>query len=340
MPKVELHCHLDGSLRPSTMLELAREQGVALPRSDATALRAYMRADGTASLEEYLTRFEATIAVLQTPDGIERVAYELVEDVSLENVRYIEVRNAPGLNTRSGLTLDEVMRATLYGLARAEGRFGVQARFILCSLRHWAPDVSLRMAELAVRYKDEGVVAFDLAGAEMGHLAAAHVEAFRYARAHGLHVTCHAGEGAGAGSIAQALYLCGAERIGHGVRAAEDPILMQYLAEQQIPLEMCPTSNVQTCAVESYGEHPLRCYYDAGIPVTINTDNRLISGTTLTDEFLHVAHHLGFTLAELAVCVEHACRGAFLPEHEREQLLLRVRGELRGDAWRPRESQE
>jgi adenosine deaminase len=325
MPKVDLHCHLDGSLRPATMLELSEELGIALPRSDIQSLRAYMRADGVSGLEEYLARFEMTIALLQTPDVLERAAYELVQDAHMDGIIYMEVRNAPKLSTRGGLTLDEVMQATLRGLARGERQFGVQTRFIVCSLRHWMPEVSLQMAQLAVRYQEQGVVAFDLAGAESGHPAAVHVEAFMYAHAHGLHLTCHAGEGAGAGSVAQAVYLCGAQRVGHGVRAAEDPILLQYLIDRQIPLEMCPTSNVQTCAVASYGEHPLRRYYEAGIPVTINTDNRLISGTTLTDEFLHVAHHLGFTVRDLAACVENGCRAAFLPEKDRELLLKRAR---------------
>jgi len=168
MPKVELHCHLDGSLRPATMLELARDAGVALPRGDVASLRAYMCADNVASLEEYISRFDATIAVLQTADALERVAYELVLDAHADGVRYIEVRNAPRLNVRGGLSLDQVMDATLRGLARGERETGTIARFIVCSLRHWSPDISLESARLAVRHRAGGVVGFDLAGGRPG----------------------------------------------------------------------------------------------------------------------------------------------------------------------------
>jgi adenosine deaminase len=328
MPKVELHCHLDGSLRAETMLELARDQGVTLPRSDAESLRRYMRADGVGSLAEYLTRFDATIAILQTAEALERAAYELVEDVAAENVRYIEVRNAPRLNVRGGLSIDEVMEATLRGLARGEQDFEVTARFIVCSLRHWSPEISLEAAKLAVRYKDQGVVAFDLAGGEAGNPASAHAEAFAYARSHFLNVTCHAGEAAGPESIEDALNHCGAYRLGHGVRARENPALLDFLVDRQIPFELCPTSNVQTLAVESYANHPIREYLDRGAAVTINTDNRLISGTTLTDEFQHLVTHCDFTLDDLSECIENACRAAFLPLPDRVALFEMISDEL------------
>jgi adenosine deaminase len=328
MPKVELHCHLDGSLRAETMLDIARTQGITLPHTDADSLRSYMCADGVASLAEYLTRFETTIAVLQTEEALERAAYELVEDVSHENVRYLEVRNAPRLNTRTGLSLDDVMQATLRGLARGEAEFGTVARFIVCSLRHWSPEVSLELAQFAVRYKDQGVVAFDLAGGEAGNPAAAHAGAFAYARRHFLNVTCHAGEAAGAESIEEALHVCGANRIGHGVRAAEHPALLDYLIDRQIPLELCPTSNVQTNAVSSYSTHPLRDYLDRGAAVTVNTDNRLISGTTLTAEFSHLITQCGLTIDDLSECVENACRSAFLPLADRIALFETVSDEL------------
>jgi adenosine deaminase len=329
MPKVELHCHLDGSLRPETMLELARDAGVTLPRTDADALRAYMRVDDARHLDDYLTRFDVTVSVLQTVESLERAAYELVEDASRDGVRYIEVRNAPLLNTRGGLTLDDVMQATLRGLARGERDHGTMARFIVCSLRHWAPSISFDLARLAVRYMDRGVVAFDLAGGEAGHPAAEHAEAFLYARAHDLNVTCHAGEGSGAASIRDALIVCGAYRIGHGTRAGEDAALVRHLCDRQVPLELCPTSNVQTRVVSSYAEHPLRAYFEQGLAVTINTDNRLMSGVTLTDEFFHAMTDMQFTVAELATCVRTACDAAFLPLDERVQLRTDVDTALR-----------
>jgi adenosine deaminase len=328
MPKIELHCHLDGSLRPETMLEIADATGVELPERTPDALRRYMRADNVSSLEDYIARFEATISVLQTADAIERAAYELVADAHDDGVRYIEVRNAPHLNIREGLSLDDVMEATVHGLARGEAATGTVARFIVCSLRNWSPDVSVEAAQLAVRWADRGVVAFDLAGGEAGHPAAAHADAFRYAREHFLGVTCHAGEGDGPDSVVQALVDCGANRIGHGVRSFEYPALLAYLRDRRIPLELCPTSNVQTHAVPSLGEPPIKQYLDEGVTVTVNTDNRLISGITLTDEFEHLVREVGFTGSDLVQCVLNGCRAAFLPLPEREKLTARVTDEL------------
>lgn len=328
MPKVELHCHLDGSMRPETMLDIAREHSVTLPRSEPDELRAYMRADNVSSLEDYLTRFDATISVLQTPEALERVAYELVADVAADGVRYIEVRNAPRLNIRGGLTADEVIGATMRGLSRGEAEFGTVARFICCSLRHWSPEISLETAELAARHRDRGVVGFDIAGGEAGNPAGEHAAAFLYAREHFLGVTCHAGEGDGPESIEQALFLCGANRIGHGVRAGENAELLAYLRDRQIPLELCPTSNVQTHAVASFREHPAKRYLDYGVAVTLNTDNRLISDITLTGEFQRLVDKLGFTIDDLSQCVMNGCRASFLPLPERELLTARIADEL------------
>ncbi|MFI5239550.1 MAG: adenosine deaminase, partial [Gemmatimonadales bacterium] len=293
MPKVELHCHLDGSLRPETMLDIAREHGITLPRLDPDELRSYMCADNVSDLSDYLHRFDTTISILQTETALERVAYELVEDASRDGLRYIEVRNAPHLNIRAGLTVDQVIAATVRGLARGEGEFGTVARFIVCSLRHWDPARSLEAAQAAVRHKDAGVVAFDLAGAEAEFSAADHAAAFAYAREHFLQVTCHAGEAAGPESIETALFDCNASRIGHGVRAEEDPALLNYIRDLGISLEMCPTSNEQTHAVRSYAQHPLKRYLDSGVRVTVNTDSRLISGVTLTDEYARAVNELG-----------------------------------------------
>jgi adenosine deaminase len=333
MPKVDLHCHLDGSLRAETMIDLAQQYGVALPRTDPDELRAYMCADNVENLGEYLKKFDLTVSVMQTPEAIERIAYELVEDASHDNVKYIEVRNAPRLNTHGGLSLDEVMRATLTGLERGEQAFGTKARFIVCSLRHWAPTISFQMAELAVKYKDQGVVAFDLAGPEAGHPAGAHAAAFLYARMHDLHATCHAGEAAGPESIREALHMCGAFRIGHGVRANEDPKLVAYLCDRQILLEMCPTSNVQTHVVSSYETHPLKEYFNLGMQVSINTDNRLMSGVTLTDEYVHAVAEMGLMMDDLSDTVLSAGRGAFLPFDEKEKLCGQLAEILDRDGW-------
>jgi len=331
MPKAELHCHLDGSLRPETMLELAREHGIALPRENPNELRHYMCADNVADLADYLHRFDTTISILQTESALERVAYELVQDASLDGIRYIEVRNAPHLNTRCGLTVDQVLEATMRGLNRGEAEFGTIARFITCSLRHWDPARSLEAAQAAVRHKASGVVGFDLAGAEAEFSAVDHAAAFAYAREHFLQVTCHAGEAAGPESIETALFDCNASRIGHGVRAEEDPALLEYIRDLGITLEMCPTSNEQTHAVVNYAQHPLRRYLHSGVRVTINTDSRLISGVTLTDEYARAVNELGLTIADLCACVINACEAAFLPLDERTRLVADVRAELQRD---------
>ena len=284
LPKAELHCHLDGSVRPETLLELAREFRQPVPRDDPDALRDYMRVDDARSLEDYLARFDVTLGVMQTAPALERVAYELSIDAANDGVRYIEVRYAPVLNTRRGLSLGEAVEAPLRGLERAERDGGAMARVIVCGLRHMAPDVSLELARLAVAYRDRGVVGFDLAGGELGNPASPHAPAFAYAREHDLACTCHAGEGADASSIREAVHVCGAHRIGHATRLYEDDSLMQYVNDRRIALEICLTSNVQTHAVESYERHPLREYFDRGMNVVLNTDNRLMSGTTLTDE--------------------------------------------------------
>ena len=321
LPKAELHCHLDGSVRPSTLLELGREARVQMPKHTPEELAVFMRVDDARTLEDYLRRFDVTVSVMQTEEALERIAYELAEDAAEDGVRYIEIRNAPILNVVHGLTVVQAIEAPLRGLRRAEKDFGIIGRFIVCALRHFTPEDSLEMAQLAVEFKNEGVVAFDLAGGEKGNPAARHVAAFRYAREHDLAVTVHAGEGDGAESVREAVHVCGANRIGHGTRLIEDAELTQYVNDRRIALEVCLTSNVQTRVADSYEAHPLREYFDRGLNVTLNTDNRLMSGTTLTDEYVHAAEHLGFTVDELAGIALNGFESAFLPWEERLMLI-------------------
>jgi adenosine deaminase len=328
LPKAELHCHLDGSLRPETMLELARAQHIAMPEDDAEALRDYMRVDDARNLEDYLARFGHTLSVMQTDEAMERIAYELAADCAKEGVRYLEARYAPVLNTAGGLTLAQAVEAPLRGLARAEREFGIVARVIVCGIRNMDPRVSLELARLAVDYKDRGVVGFDLAGGEAGNPAERHKAAFDYAFEHGLPCTCHAGEGAGAESVAAAMHQCHAHRIGHGTRLIEDPALMAEAKQAGIAIECCLTSNVQTHAVEHLDEHPLRKYFDAGLKVSLNTDNRLMSGTDLVTEYGLAAQHQGFTFEELCRLARSGFENAFLPEKERTALLARVDAEI------------
>jgi adenosine deaminase len=324
LPKAELHCHLDGSVRPETLLDLAREYRVPMPKQTAEELAEVMRADDAKDLEDYLRLFDVTVSVMQTADALERIAYELAEDAAEDGVRYIEVRNAPILNVVQGLTLVEAVEAPLRGLRRAENDFGITGRFIIVALRQFPSEHSIEMAKLAVEFRNDGVVAFDLAGGEKGNPASLHAEAFRYAREHNLAVTVHAGEGDGPESIRQAVHICGANRIGHGTRLIEDPDLTQYVNDRRIALEVCLTSNVQTRVADSYATHPFREYFDRGLNVTLNTDNRLMSATTLTDEYVYAAEHMGFTMDELAGIALNGFESAFLPWEERVMLIEEV----------------
>jgi len=328
LPKAELHCHLDGSVRPATLIDLGRELGIKMPRDSADSLRDYMLVSDAKSLEDYLQRFEVTVSVMQSADAIERIAYELGEDASADGVRYIEVRNAPILNSRGGLELGEALEAQIRGLERAERDHGIIARSIVCSLRQLPPETSLELAQLAVAYRDKGVVAFDLAGGELGYPASHHAEAFAYARKHNLAVTVHAGEGDGARSVRDAVHACGAHRLGHATRLIEDPGLTQYVNDRRIGLEICLTSNVQTHAAKSYEAHPLREYFDRGMNLTLNTDNRLMSGTTLTDEYVCAARHLDFSMDELCTLALNGFESAFLPWEQRVKLLEEVSREM------------
>lgn len=287
-----------------------------------------MLVDDARHLEDYLKRFDVTISVMQTAESLERIAYELAEDAAKDGVRYIEVRNAPVLNIREGLSLGEAVEAPIRGLERAERDFGIKGRYIICALRNLSPDTSLELAHLAVAYKKRGVVAFDLAGGEAGNPASAHAAAFKYARENNLALTVHAGEGDGSDSVRQAVHVCGAQRIGHATRLIEDEDLTQYVNDRRIALEICLTSNVQTRVTSSYETHPLRAYFDRGMNVVLNTDNRLMSGTTLTEEYVHAAQHLDFDFDELCTIALNSFESAFLPWEERVEMLQTVSEEM------------
>ena len=328
LPKAELHVHLDGSLRPETMIDLARKARVSLPSHEPEALRRFMLVDDAANLEDYLHRFDFTIPLLQTPEAIERVAYEMVEDAARDNLRYLEVRYCPHLSQRQGLTLTEVMEAELRGLARGELDFGVISRVINCSLRHYDPAVSVEIAECSVAFRDRGVVAFDLAGGEAGRPPGTHRAAFDIAAKGLLGITVHAGEAAGAQSIADAMLLCHADRLGHGTRLHENPELQAYVRDRRTPVEINITSNVQTHAVARPSEHPVRGYFDAGLNVTLCTDGWLMAGVSLSDEYWLAHSQLGFSRDQIDRMILNAFESAFLAWPERQLLLDRARQEL------------
>jgi adenosine deaminase len=328
LPKAELHVHLDGSLRPETMIGLAREARISLPSTDPDTLRRFMRVDDASNLEDYLRRFDVTIPLLQTPEAVERVAYEMAQDAARDNVRYLEVRYCPYLSRSRGMTLDDVIQAELGGFQRGERDFGVVSRVINCSLRHYDPAISVRIAERSVAFRDRGVVAFDLAGGEAGRPADEHKAAFDLAAQGNLGITVHAGEAAGAESVATAVHQCHADRIGHGTRLYESPQLRDYIRDRRILIEANITSNVQTRAVRRASEHPVRGYFDAGLNVTLCTDGWLMAGVSLSDEYWLAHTDLGFSREEIDQLILNGFAGAFLPWPERLAFLSRVRDEL------------
>jgi adenosine deaminase len=282
-------------------------------------------------LEEYITRFDITLSVMQTRDSLKRIAYELIEDVAAENIRYIEIRYSPILHTSNGMTLDEAIFSVRDGLKKGEKDFGVRSGIIVCGIRHISPEASLKLADLCVRFKNKGVVGFDLAGAEENFPAKDHREAFYMILNHNINATIHAGEAFGPTSIHQAIHYCGAHRIGHGTRLKEDKDLMRYVNNHRIPLEICLTSNWHTFSVRSLKHHPMRYYYDQGIRVTLNTDNRLMSNTTLTKEFGLARDLFGFTLHDFREVTIVAMKSAFLPHKIRKEMIKNIAVEFESE---------
>ncbi len=329
LPKTDLHVHLDGSLRLETILDLAKEHGIELPSTDPAELRRLMNlGQNCGSLVEYLKAFDVTLKVMQTEDALMRVAYELAEDAARENVRYMEVRYSPMLHTRDGLKLTRVVEAVLAGLRAAHDALGIESNIILCGIRNISPESSLEMAELAVAYKGRGVIGYDLAGAEYDNPAKHHRKAFQLVRDNNINCTIHAGEAYGPESIAQALHVCGAHRIGHGCRLREDGDLLHYINDHRIPLECCPSSNVQTGAVRDIASHPMKLYFDLGLRVTVNTDNRLVTDTTVSQELWLCHTKMGMSLRDIKSIIVAGFKSAFLPFHVKQVYLRHATEEL------------
>ncbi|WP_137876082.1 adenosine deaminase [Rhodococcus sp. Q] len=336
-PKAVLHDHLDGGLRPATVLELAHHIGYdALPATDADDLAVWFAAAaGSGSLERYLETFAHTVAVMQTPEGLQRVARECVADLAADGVVYAEVRFAPEQHLERGLSLDDVVHHTLLGFedgmaqVRDLGR-EIRVGCLLTAMRHAAR--SREIAELALRFRDRGVVGFDIAGAEAGHPPSRHLDAFELMRANNAHFTIHAGEAFGLPSIHEAIAFCGADRLGHGVRITDDITvgddgntrlgrLANYVRDQRIPLELCPSSNVQTGAVPSLDKHPFDLLARLRFRVTVNTDNRLMSATTMSEEMVALAVTFGYGWSDLERFTINAMKSAFIPFPERLRLI-------------------
>jgi len=330
-PKVLLHDHLDGGLRPATIVELADQTGYeALPATDPAELAAWMtRGADRHDLVLYLETFQHTVGVMQNTDALARVARECAEDLADDGVVYAEVRFAPEQHLEQGLSLDEVVEAVLEGLRLgSEGR-SITLGTLLTAMRTAAR--SLEIAELAVRWRDRGVVGFDIAGAEAGYPPTRHLDAFDHVRGENFHLTIHAGEAFGLPSIWEALQICGAERLGHGVRIVDDidtsgttprlGPLAALVRDKRVPLELCPTSNVHSGAADSIAEHPIGLLTELRFRVTLNTDNRLMSGTSMSKEMQGLVHSLGWGWDELRWVTINAMKSAFLPFDERLAII-------------------
>ncbi len=339
-PKVLLHDHLDGGLRPATIVELAAGIGHELPAAGAEALgRWFVEAADSGSLERYLETFEHTVAVMQTAESLRRIARECVEDLVADGVVYAEIRYAPEQHLAAGLTLEEVVEAVQAGFeegeaaARSSAPRPIVVRQLLTAMRHQAR--SREIAELAVAYRDRGVVGFDIAGAEAGYPPTRHLDAFEYLQRENAHFTIHAGEAFGLPSIWEAIQWCSADRLGHGVRIVDDIAvapdgtatlgrLASYVRDKRIPLELCPHSNIQTGAVASIAEHPIGLLTRLRFRVTVNTDNRLMSGTSMTHEMAALVEAFGWDLDELQWVTVNAMKSAFLGFEQRLEIINTV----------------
>jgi adenosine deaminase len=329
LPKTDLHCHLDGSMRVKTILELAEQQKVKLIADTEDGLaKAIHMGEVCKSLEDYLVAFDVTLAVLQDAAALHRAAYELGIDAAAENVRYLEVRSSPALHQQKGLRMTTVVDSVLEGLRDAKRETGMKYGVLICGIRHMSPQTTIRLAELCVAYKNRGVVGFDLAGAELNFPAKDHKDAFQLILRNNVNCTAHAGEAYGPESISQAIHFLGAHRIGHGTRLREDGDLLNYMNDHRIPIEVCLSSNVQTGAVQDMNSHPLKFYFDYGLRVTINTDNRLITDTTVSKELMIAHRDLGCSLEDLTTLIVSGFKSAFLPFREKQDVLRQVNEEI------------
>lgn len=328
LPKTDLHVHMDGSLRMRTLWNLSRERGIRIARSIEDLRRKVMVGPRVKNLEDYLEVFDITLKVMQDEEALTRVAYELAADAARENVRYMEIRYSPLLHLEQGLTMADTVDAVLRGLKAAEAKYDIRTGVILCGIRSMTPRRSLELAETAVAFKDDGVVAFDLAGQEKDYPAKKHREAFYRVLNANQNVTVHAGEAFGARSIHQAIHYCGAHRIGHGTRLLEDESLLRYVTDHRLPLEICLTSNVQTHAVEAVENHPFRYYLDRDVRVTLNTDSRLVSNTSVTKELYTACRAFQLNHYEVRQIVLNGFRSAFLGHRKKVTLIREVLKEM------------
>lgn len=331
LPKVDLHRHLEGSLRLQTLAEIAQEHGIDLPSYDIEYLRPFVTvANDEPDFHRFLEKFRLLQRFYPSRAAVERIAYEAVADAAEDNIKYLELRFNPLAQARvQGFSLDEVTTWICGSVARAQRDYGVRVNLILSIRRDVSLDIASEIADLAVAHFGDGVVGLDLTGDEIGYPADRFIDIFRRAHQEGLHVTVHAGEAGGADNVRQAIELLGAQRIGHGIRAIENSQVVHLLQERKVALEICPTSNLQTGAVRRFGQHPLMDLLALDLRVTINTDDPSVSDTTLTDEYVVAMLTMGMTFDQIKRAIVIAADSAFLPAEEREQLVDWFRKELK-----------
>jgi adenosine deaminase len=324
LPKIDLHRHLEGSLRLSTVAELAQAHGVDLPSYDMEELRPLIQVtDDPPSFDRYLGKFQILRRLYSTRQIIERVAYEAVADATADNVRYMELRFSPSAQaTEHGFSFADTTDWVIAGVKQAQRDFDIVVRLIVALVRHDPIEWAQEITQIAIERQSEGVVALDLAGQSGKYPAGPFVPLFERARAAGLNITVHAGESQGPETVKEAVTKLGAQRIGHGIRSIEDSRVCQLLRNKNITLEVCPTSNIQTGVVMRFWRHSLRDLHQMGVPVTVNTDNTSVSNTSLTDEYMVATLGVGVTLFDLRRMIFNAVEAAFLPDGGKENLRL------------------
>ena len=325
LPKIDLHCHLDGSVRPQTLLDLAAQQNIRLPSTDINDIRQLMIAPETCpNLSEYLQRFALPLSVMQTTQALERISFELFEDAALENVKYLEVRFGPLLHTEQGLSIEQIINSVIQGMRRAESQYEIKGNYILSLLRHMPKETINPVIDAGAKFLGKGVVAFDLAGGEAPGFCKEFIPHAQYAQEKGYHITIHAGEQGEGQNVYDAIAQLGAERIGHGIHIKGHPQAYQLVKQKMTALETCPSSNIQTKAVNTLIEHPIKDFYLDSVPVTINTDNRTVSNTTMTKEVQKVIETFNLTQKDYYNIYKTSVEHAFTSDEIKQYLLTFV----------------
>ncbi|MDT8717148.1 adenosine deaminase [Clostridium sp. 19966] len=322
IPKVELHCHLDGSVRPDTIMELSRRDNIEIPLMSASEFKDNFQViGGCKSLKEYLNKFQYPIMVMQKKENLRRIVLELLEDSAKDGIRYIEIRFAPLFHTSQGLKPEEIVETVLEAMKEGESKYNIFSGLILCCMRHQEVRESLKVVDLAKKYMKDGVIAIDLAGNESDFPPELHKEAFDAAYEKGMNITVHAGETGIYQNILKSINLLHAARIGHGLSAIKDKGTLEYLINNKITLEMCPTSNLNTNAIASLEEHPIRKLLNQGVKITLNTDNRTVSNVSLVDEYMNLIIKQGFTFEEIKQVIRNGIDAAFINDDKKKHLL-------------------